>query len=163
MTQVAVLTGYGAARPVRTSLVIVAGAPWRSQEETTLSPLPTQIRLSHFQYARLLARRHRDQSRLVVLRMGDCPATSRAGGGITLATPGVGVATRLIHENVRETNIMYGIGGPLLQLVLFFPSRSTVCHSSRSAWFSCSSRHTTVRPPGSSNREQLVGVFNEHS
>lgn len=120
MTQVAVLTGYGAARPVRTSLVIVAGAPWRSQEETTLSPLPTQIRLSHFQYARLLARRHRDQSRLVVLRMGDCPATSRAGGGITLATPGVGVATRLIHENVRETNIMYGIGGPLLQMVLFF-------------------------------------------
>ncbi|PTB19078.1 hypothetical protein C9I57_18645 [Trinickia symbiotica] len=42
-------------------------------------------------------------------------------GGIALAALGIAAATKLIHENVRETNVMYGIGGSLLQLVLFFP------------------------------------------
>ena len=44
-----------------------------------------------------------------------------AYGGIILVALGIAAVIKLIHENVRETNVMYGIGGSLLQLVLFFP------------------------------------------
>ena len=44
-----------------------------------------------------------------------------AYGGISLVALGIAAIVKLIHENVRETNVMYGIGGSLLQLVLFFP------------------------------------------
>jgi hypothetical protein len=44
-----------------------------------------------------------------------------AYGGFILAALGIAAVTKLIHENVRETNVMYGIGGSSLQLVLFFP------------------------------------------
>ncbi|SHJ40301.1 hypothetical protein [Paraburkholderia terricola] len=44
-----------------------------------------------------------------------------AHGGIVLAALGIAAVVKLIHDNVRETNVMYGIGGSLLQLVLFIP------------------------------------------
>lgn len=44
-----------------------------------------------------------------------------AYGGITLAALGVAAVTKLIHENVRETNGVYGVGVTSLQLMLFFP------------------------------------------
>ncbi|MDR8105057.1 hypothetical protein KPB04_25350 [Burkholderia cenocepacia] len=44
-----------------------------------------------------------------------------AYGGIILAALGIAAVTKLIHDNVRETNVMYGIVGTVLQLMLFFP------------------------------------------
>ncbi|TAL93122.1 MAG: hypothetical protein EPN73_22355 [Paraburkholderia sp.] len=44
-----------------------------------------------------------------------------AHGGIVLAALGIAAVVKLIHDNVRETNVMYGIGGSLLQFVLFIP------------------------------------------
>ncbi|MBL3961024.1 hypothetical protein H3O04_00715 [Burkholderia sp. KCJ3K979] len=41
--------------------------------------------------------------------------------GIAVMALGIVAVSKLVHENVRETNFMYGIGGSLLQLVLFFP------------------------------------------
>ena len=44
-----------------------------------------------------------------------------AYGGLVLAALGIVAVTKLVHENVRETNVMYGLAGSMLQLVLFFP------------------------------------------
>ncbi|MEX3960306.1 hypothetical protein B0G57_12629 [Trinickia symbiotica] len=44
-----------------------------------------------------------------------------AYGGLILVTLGIGTVANLIHENVRGTNVTYGVGGTSLQLVLFFP------------------------------------------
>jgi FtsH-binding integral membrane protein len=44
-----------------------------------------------------------------------------AFGGLILILVGVAAVARLIRENVRNTNVLYGVGGSLLQLVLFFP------------------------------------------
>ena len=44
-----------------------------------------------------------------------------AYGGIALAALGIAAVTKLIHENVRETNVVYGVGVSSLQLMLFFP------------------------------------------
>ncbi|MFT4436007.1 hypothetical protein ACMX25_21790 [Caballeronia sp. 15715] len=42
-------------------------------------------------------------------------------GGLTLMAIGVAVVAWLIYENVRDTDLLHGIGGSSLQLVLFFP------------------------------------------
>lgn len=42
-------------------------------------------------------------------------------GGLILMAMGIAAATWLLYENVRETDLMHGIGGSSLQLVLFFP------------------------------------------
>jgi len=42
-------------------------------------------------------------------------------GGLILMAIGIVVAAWLIYENVRNTDLMHGIGGSSLQFVLFFP------------------------------------------
>lgn len=44
-----------------------------------------------------------------------------AYGGIVLVALGIAAVTRLIYENVRATNVVYGVGVSSLQLMLFFP------------------------------------------
>jgi hypothetical protein len=44
-----------------------------------------------------------------------------SSGGFILVAMGIAVAAWLIHENVRDTDLLHGIGGASLQLVLFFP------------------------------------------
>lgn len=44
-----------------------------------------------------------------------------AYGGLVLVALGIVAVTRLIYENVRETNVVYGVGVSSLQLMLFFP------------------------------------------
>lgn len=42
-------------------------------------------------------------------------------GGLILLAIGIAAAAWLIYENVRDTDLLHGIGGSSLQLVLFFP------------------------------------------
>jgi len=42
-------------------------------------------------------------------------------GGLILMAMGIAVVAWLIYENVRNTDLLHGIGGASLQLVLFFP------------------------------------------
>ncbi|MBN3804342.1 hypothetical protein GXB81_14970 [Paraburkholderia sp. Ac-20336] len=42
-------------------------------------------------------------------------------GGVVLMAMGLAAVVWLIYENVRDTNLPYGVGGSTLQLVLFFP------------------------------------------
>ena len=42
-------------------------------------------------------------------------------GGLILMTIGIGAATWLIYENVRNTDLLHGVGGSSLQIMLFFP------------------------------------------
>lgn len=42
-------------------------------------------------------------------------------GGLALMAMGLVAVIWLIHENIRNTNLLYGAGGSALQLVLFFP------------------------------------------
>lgn len=42
-------------------------------------------------------------------------------GGIALMVLGIVAVSRLIYENVRETNVVFGVGVSSLQLMLFFP------------------------------------------
>jgi hypothetical protein len=42
-------------------------------------------------------------------------------GGLILMTMGIAAAAFLIYGNIRNTDILHGIGGSSLQLVLFFP------------------------------------------
>ncbi|WP_031358716.1 hypothetical protein [Caballeronia sordidicola] len=44
-----------------------------------------------------------------------------SSGGFILMAMGIAVAAWLIYENVRDTDLLHGIGGASLQLVLFFP------------------------------------------
>ena len=42
-------------------------------------------------------------------------------GGLILAAIGIAAVAWLIYENVRDTDLLHGVGGSSLQLVLFFP------------------------------------------
>lgn len=42
-------------------------------------------------------------------------------GGLVLMALGLAAVIWLIRENIRETDLAYGVGGSALQLVLFFP------------------------------------------
>ena len=42
-------------------------------------------------------------------------------GGLMLMAMGIAIVAWLIYENVRDTDLLHGIGGASLQLVLFFP------------------------------------------
>ncbi|MDS0858643.1 hypothetical protein NUV25_13095 [Burkholderia pseudomultivorans] len=42
--------------------------------------------------------------------------------GMVLMAMGLAAVVWLIHENVRDMNLPYGVGGSALQLVLFFPA-----------------------------------------
>jgi hypothetical protein len=42
-------------------------------------------------------------------------------GGLILMAMGIAAAAWLTYENVRDTDLLHGIGGTSLQLVLFFP------------------------------------------
>jgi len=42
-------------------------------------------------------------------------------GGLILVAIGIAAAAWLIYENVRDTDLLHGVGGSSLQLVLFFP------------------------------------------
>ncbi|VWB62891.1 hypothetical protein BLA23254_02915 [Burkholderia lata] len=42
-------------------------------------------------------------------------------GGVVLMTMGFAAVMWLIIENVRDTDLPFGVGGSMLQLVLFFP------------------------------------------
>lgn len=42
-------------------------------------------------------------------------------GGLILMSVGVAAAAWLIYENVRNTDLLHGIGGSSLQVMLFFP------------------------------------------
>lgn len=44
-----------------------------------------------------------------------------ASGGLVVMAMGLAAVVCLIYENVRESDLLYGIGGSTLQLVLFFP------------------------------------------
>ena len=44
-----------------------------------------------------------------------------SSGGFILMAMGIAVAARLIYESIRDTDLLHGIGGASLQLVLFFP------------------------------------------
>ena len=44
-----------------------------------------------------------------------------SSGGFILMAMGIAVAAWLIYENVRDTDLLHGVGGASLQLVLFFP------------------------------------------
>jgi len=44
-----------------------------------------------------------------------------ASGGLALMAMGLAAVAWLIHENVRESDLLYGLGGSILQFVLFFP------------------------------------------
>lgn len=45
-----------------------------------------------------------------------------ASGGIILLAIGIAVAAWLIYENVRDTDLLHGVGGSTLQFMLFFPA-----------------------------------------
>jgi len=49
------------------------------------------------------------------------PLRTLSSGGFILIAMGIAVAAWLIYENVRDTDLLHGIGGASLQLVLFFP------------------------------------------
>jgi hypothetical protein len=42
-------------------------------------------------------------------------------GGLILIAMGIAATAWLIYENVRDTDLLHGVGGSSLQLVLFFP------------------------------------------
>src|SRR6516225_6145011 len=42
-------------------------------------------------------------------------------GSVVLMATGLAMVAWLIYENIRDTNLPYGIGGSVLQLALFFP------------------------------------------
>jgi hypothetical protein len=42
-------------------------------------------------------------------------------GGLFLIAAGIAATAWLVYENVRETDLLYGIAGSSLQLLLFFP------------------------------------------
>ena len=42
-------------------------------------------------------------------------------GGFILIGLGVAATAWLLHENIRDTDLLFGIGGSTLQLALFFP------------------------------------------
>lgn len=44
-----------------------------------------------------------------------------AFSGLAIMAVGIAVVARLICENVRESDVLYGLGGSMLQLVVFFP------------------------------------------
>ncbi|AIO35492.1 putative membrane protein [Burkholderia cenocepacia] len=46
----------------------------------------------------------------------------QTSGGMVLMAMGLAAVAWLLYENVRDTSLLYGVGGSALQLVLFFPA-----------------------------------------
>ena len=44
-----------------------------------------------------------------------------SSGGLVLMAIGIAAVAWLIYENVRDTDLLHGVGGSSLQLMLFFP------------------------------------------